>query len=59
MRPQFLPEDVMYLDISMKIRLNVAANNKPKQTITTLSMFASPLGNVALAKKNKNKNFSQ
>lgn len=48
----------MYLDISMKIRLNVAANNKPKQIITTLLMFASPLGNVALAKKQK-KIFSQ
>lgn len=47
-------EDVMYLDTSMKIRLSVAANNKPKQ-ITSLSMFASLLGNVALAAKKTKK----
>lgn len=49
----------MYLDSSMKIRLNVAANNKTKQIIITLSMFASPLGNVALAAKKKKNLFTK
>lgn len=48
----------MYLDISMKIRLNVAANNKTKQIVTTPSMFCESSGQCGVGSKKNKKNES-